>query len=50
MKLADVQIKRIKPNIKPRKVSDGGGLFLWSRRPVERFGAGHIGMRGGPSS
>ena len=29
MKLADVQIKRIKPNIKPRKVSDGGGLFLW---------------------
>ena len=29
MKLTDVQIKRIKPNAKPYKVSDGGGLFLW---------------------
>jgi integrase len=29
MKLTDTQIKRIKPNPKPYKVSDGGGLFLW---------------------
>jgi integrase len=29
MKLTDVQIKRIKPNAKPYKISDGGGLFLW---------------------
>ena len=29
MKLSDTQIKRIKPTTKPRKVSDGGGLFLW---------------------
>ena len=29
MRLTDVQIKRIKPNAKPHKVSDGGGLFLW---------------------
>jgi integrase len=29
MKLTDIQIKRIKPNAKPYKVSDGGGLFLW---------------------
>jgi hypothetical protein len=29
MRLTDTQIKRIKPNIKPYKVSDGGGLFLW---------------------
>jgi integrase len=29
MKLTDTQIKRIKPNTKPYKVSDGGGLFLW---------------------
>ena len=29
MKLTDVQIKRIKPNARPYKVSDGGGLFLW---------------------
>ena len=30
MKLTDLQIKRIKPNVKPFKVSDGGGLFLWA--------------------
>jgi hypothetical protein len=29
MKLTDIQIKRIKPNAKPFKVSEGGGLFLW---------------------
>ena len=29
MKLTDVKIKRIKPNARPYKVSDGGGLFLW---------------------
>ncbi len=29
MRLTDVQIKRIKPSAAPRKVSDGGGLFLW---------------------
>ena len=29
MKLTDTQIKRVKPNTKPYKVSDGGGLFLW---------------------
>lgn len=29
MKLTDTQIKRMKPNTKPYKVSDGGGLFLW---------------------
>jgi integrase len=29
MKLTDIQIKRIKPNARPHKVSDGGGLFLW---------------------
>ena len=29
MRLTDIQIKRIKPNTKPYKVSDGGGLFLW---------------------
>ncbi|MDE3149722.1 MAG: DUF4102 domain-containing protein [Acidobacteriota bacterium] len=29
MKLTDIQIKRIKPNTRPYKVSDGGGLFLW---------------------
>ena len=29
MKLTDTQIKRIKPNSSPYKVSDGGGLFLW---------------------
>jgi hypothetical protein len=29
MKLTDTQIKRIKPDTKPWKVSDGGGLFLW---------------------
>ena len=29
MKLTDTQIKRVKPTIKPYKVSDGGGLFLW---------------------
>ena len=27
--MTDIQIKRIKPNTKPYKVSDGGGLFLW---------------------
>ena len=29
MRLTDIQIKRIKPDTKPCKVSDGGGLFLW---------------------
>ena len=29
MKLTDIQIKKIKPNTTPYKVSDGGGLFLW---------------------
>ena len=29
MRLTDTQIKRIKPDTKPYKVSDGGGLFLW---------------------
>jgi integrase len=29
MNLTDTQIKRIKPNTKSYKVSDGGGLFLW---------------------
>ena len=29
MKLTAIHIKRIKPNAKPYKVSDGGGLFLW---------------------
>jgi hypothetical protein len=29
MRLTDIQIKRIKPDAKPYKVSDGGGLFLW---------------------
>ncbi len=29
MKLTDAQIKRTKPNAKPYKLSDGGGLFLW---------------------
>jgi integrase len=29
MKLTDVQIRRIRPNARPYKVSDGGGLFLW---------------------
>ncbi|MGB6933341.1 MAG: Arm DNA-binding domain-containing protein, partial [Acidobacteriaceae bacterium] len=29
MKLTDIHIKRIKRSAKPRKVSDGGGLFLW---------------------
>ena len=29
MKLTDIQIKCIKPSVKPHKVSDGGGLFLW---------------------
>jgi len=29
MKLTDTQIKRLKPNTRPYKVSDGGGLFLW---------------------
>jgi integrase len=29
MKLTDTQIKRMKPNTRPYKVSDGGGLFLW---------------------
>ncbi len=28
MKLTDTQIRRIKPNAKPYKVSDGGGLFI----------------------
>lgn len=30
MKLTDTQVKRIKPSMKPYKVSDGGGLFLWA--------------------
>jgi hypothetical protein len=34
MKLTDTQIKRIKPNAKPFKVSDGGGLFFGSRLPA----------------
>ena len=29
MKLTDIQIKRIRPNANPFKLSDGGGLFLW---------------------
>jgi integrase len=29
MRLTDIQIKRSKPDTKPYKVSDGGGLFLW---------------------
>ncbi len=29
MTLTDIQIKRIRPNANPFKVSDGGGLFLW---------------------
>jgi integrase len=29
MRLTDIQIKRTKPGTKPRKISDGGGLFLW---------------------
>ncbi len=29
MRLTDTQIKRIKPDTKPHKISDGRGLFLW---------------------
>ena len=28
--MTDTQIKRVKPNTKPYKVSDGCGLFLWA--------------------
>jgi len=29
VKLKDVQVKQVKPRLKPFKLSDGGGLFLW---------------------
>jgi integrase len=46
MRLTDIQIKRIKPETKPYKASDGGGLFLWvtpSGGKIWRWTYGHEG-------
>ena len=46
MRLTDIQIKRINPNTKPYKVSDGGGLYLWVTPQAASSGAGPTGMKG----